>query len=178
MNLPVHNKQPEDNCGACMAGGRREFLRDAAALVAGALVGLGWSPERAHALQLQSIVPLRTSGEEVTYPVPTRDGAVIDKTRDLILARQSTAVYAFSLACPHQRTALKWLGDQGRFQCPKHKSKYRPDGSYISGRATRSMDRFAIRSDGGNVVVTLSKLFREDRDRAAWSAAVVWLGEK
>lgn len=178
MNLPVHNKQAEDECGACLAGDRREFLRDAAALVASALVGLGLSPERAHALQLQTVIPLRMAGEEVTYPVPAGDGAVIDKARDLILARQATAVYAFSLACPHQRTALKWLGDQGRFQCPKHQSKYRPDGSYISGRATRSMDRFAIRSDGGNVVVNLSKLSREDRDRAAWSAAVVWLGEK
>jgi hypothetical protein len=40
------------------------------------------------------------------------------------------------------------------------------------------MDRFAVRRDGGNVVVNLSQLFREDQDRAAWGAAVVWLGEK
>lgn len=178
MNLPVHNRQPEDDCGACMADGRREFLRDAAALVAGALAGLGLSAEHAYALQLQTILPLNTTEEEATYAIPAGDGAVIDKARDLILARHAAEVYAFSLACPHQRAALRWLGDQGRFQCPKHNSRYRPDGSYISGRATRSMDRFAIRSDGGNVVVNLSKLFREDRDRPAWSAAVVRLGEK
>jgi nitrite reductase/ring-hydroxylating ferredoxin subunit len=176
MNLPVHNNPPEDECGAC--GDRRKFLRNAAALVAGALAGLGWSPERGHALQLQTILPLRTTGKEVIYPIPAGDGAMIDKDRDLILARQATAIYAFSLACPHQRAALKWLGDQRRFQCPRHKSKYRPDGSYISGRATRSMDRFAVRRDGGNVLVNLSQLFREDQDRAAWSAAVVWLSEK
>ncbi|CAN5844464.1 MAG: Rieske (2Fe-2S) protein [Gemmatimonadetes bacterium] len=178
MKLPVHNPRSEGGCGACPAGNRREFLRDAAAVVAGALVGLGMAPEGAHALELRTIVPLRTSGEEVIYPIPAGDGVMIDKDRVLILARQATAIYAFSLACPHQRTALRWLGEQGRFQCPKHKSRYRPDGSYISGRATRSMDRFAIRRDGADVVVNLSQLFREDRDRAEWGAAVVWLGEK
>ena len=57
-------------------------------------------------------------------------------------------VYAFNLSCPHQNTALKWQPDDQRFQCPKHKSRYQPDGTFISGRATRGMDRLADPAGG------------------------------
>lgn len=162
-----------DECAGCAGGDRREFLRDAVLTLAGALAGLGLAPERAHTFPVHSATPLFRTGDEITFPIPAQNGATINREHNVIVARYSGAVYAFSLACPHQRAALKWLGDQGRFQCPKHKSKYRPDGSYISGRATRSMDRFFIRRAGSNVVVDLSRLFREDRDQAAWSTALV-----
>ena len=83
------------------------------------------------------------------------------------------SVYAFSLACPHQNTALRWLGRDARFQCPKHKSKYRPDGTFIEGRATRGMDRFPLRREGDGVVVDLARLLKQTDDAAAWAAAVV-----
>jgi hypothetical protein len=53
------------------------------------------------------------------------------------------------------------------------------DGIYLkdSGRATRNMDRFAVRKDGNNVVVNLDKLYQEDEDEAAWKAAFVALTE-
>lgn len=81
--------------------------------------------------------------------------------------------YAFNLSCPHQNTALKWLGDEGRFQCPKHKSRYKPDGVFISGRATRNMDRLAVRREGDTIVVDVDKLCRSDQNAADWAAAVV-----
>jgi Rieske Fe-S protein len=84
-------------------------------------------------------------------------------------------LYAFRLACPHQRTALKWKAKDGRFQCPKHKSKYQPDGTFISGRATRGMDRHAVRRNGNEVVVDLSKVYLQDKDGGGWTAAVVKL---
>lgn len=168
----------DDGCEGCSGGNRRDFLRQAAGLVAGALVGLGLSPESARAFPVEAATPLHATGSEITLPVPAQDGATIHAEQSLILARYAGAVYAFSLACPHQRTALKWLGKDGRFQCPKHKSKYRPDGVYISGRATRSMDRFAIRREGGRVVVDLSRRLREDQDREAWKTAMVPLNEK
>jgi nitrite reductase/ring-hydroxylating ferredoxin subunit len=168
----------EGGCQGCGAGSRRDFLRQAAGVVAGALMGLGLSPERAHSFPVEWATPLHDTGDELTLAIPAEDGATIYKEHSLILARYASAVYAFSLACPHQRTALKWLDRQGRFQCPKHKSKYRPDGVYISGRATRSMDRFALRRQGSSLVVNLSQLFREDQDRAAWNGAVVWLSQK
>ena len=50
-------------------------------------------------------------------------------------------------------------------------------GIYIkdSGRATRGLDRLAIRKDANNVVVNLDKAFQEDDDEAAWKTAFVSL---
>jgi Rieske Fe-S protein len=82
---------------------------------------------------------------------------------------------ASTLACPHQNTALRWIEKDHRFQCPRHHSKYEPDGTFISGRATRSMDRYAIRREGANIVVDFSTLHEQDTDPAGWSAALVHL---
>jgi Rieske Fe-S protein len=112
---------------------------------------------------------LATGG--VSYPLPTADGVLIDKPNEVILARHQGSVYAFALSCPHQNTALRWLAEEGRFQCPKHKSRYQPDGTFISGRATRNMDRLPIRRDGAMVVVDVDHVFESDKDQAAWSAA-------
>ena len=97
----------------------------------------------------------------------------IDRDREIILARNGKLVFAFDLACPHQSTSLRWLQTDQRFQCPKHKSLYSAEGVYLEGRATRSMDRHAIRREGGNVVVDLDRVFEEDQDVAQWKAAFV-----
>jgi len=90
------------------------------------------------------------------------------------------AVYAFALSCPHQNTALKWDERDHGFQCPKHHSKFQPDGAYIpgSGRATRNMDRYAIQMQPSGVTVDLDKVFEEDSDGPQWTAAVVRLDGK
>jgi len=97
------------------------------------------------------------------------------KDQQVILARYRDRLYAFALSCPHQNTALRWLPEEGRFQCPKHKSKYQPDGTFISGRATRGMDRFAIRREGGTVVVDLDVVYEEDKQKDGWLAATISL---
>jgi nitrite reductase/ring-hydroxylating ferredoxin subunit len=123
-----------------------------------------------------AFAPGRPAGaEEAAYPIPPEDGATIDKPREVILVRYEKAVYAFALSCPHQKTPLRWQPDAQRFQCPKHKSRFQPDGSFIDGRATRNMDRYAIRREGDEVLVSLDKLYREDENREAWIAAVVAL---
>jgi Rieske Fe-S protein len=108
-----------------------------------------------------------------SYAIPDADGVYIDHDNDVILVRWERAVYAFNLSCPHQNTALRWNQSEHRFQCPKHKSKYRPDGQFIEGRATRGMDRLAVKRDGNNVVVDLDRMFKQDADPAGWNAAVV-----
>lgn len=161
----------DSDCTDCPLSTRRSFLRDAAAAAAGILLALGATPQGAEAMTLGLMRATRVAGDERTYPLPAADGATIDRDAEVIMVRYQGKVYAFSLSCPHQHTALRWEPDQSRFQCPKHHSKYQPDGVYMSGRATRSMDRFALRRDGGNVVVDTAKLFREDRDAASWKAA-------
>jgi nitrite reductase/ring-hydroxylating ferredoxin subunit len=142
--------------------------------LAGALA-LGVAPTRSFALAVDFASALRRAGEEAVYPIPAQDGATIDREHDVIVVRYQDRVYAFALWCPHQRTALRWEGEERRFRCPKHKSTFQLDGAFMSGRATRALDRFALRRDGDTVVVDLSAVLREDEDGERWTRAVVQL---
>jgi Rieske Fe-S protein len=155
----------------CNLPGRRQFLIDATLALGAVMAALSASPREAAAIPLRLGRALAVAGDEVTYPVPAADGASIDRDNEVILVRWKGGLYAFALSCPHQNTALRWLGSDGRFQCPKHKSTYQPDGTFISGRATRNMDRFALRRDGQNVVVDLATLYKSDKQEALWSEA-------
>jgi Rieske Fe-S protein len=104
------------------------------------------------------------------------NGVQVDRDAEVILVRWDNTVHAFNLSCPHQRTALRWNDGEQRFQCPKHHSQYTPAGEFITGRATRGMDRFAVRLDAGNVIVDVETMYKQDDDPAAWSAAVVRIG--
>ena len=162
------NKEDCSNCTGCS---RRDFLRGAA----GAVVALTAITGSAHGVAMPVFEARGIDGGEdaLRYAVPAADGALIDKDNQVIVLRQGKRAYAFALSCPHQRTMLKWLPDQNRFQCPKHKSKYQPDGKFISGRATRGMDRLAIKLQAGELVVNKSVVFRDDKDAAGWAAAAV-----
>jgi nitrite reductase/ring-hydroxylating ferredoxin subunit len=164
-----------DGCAGCSIGNRRDFLVDTLRAAAAALAAIGTAPNDADAMPLRWVSALASRGQQRSYPMPAADGVQIDKDNDVILARTGKSVYAFSLACPHQNTALRWDAGGNRFQCPKHKSKYRPDGTFIEGRATRSMDRYAVKLAGNAVMVDLDKVYQEDLDLAAWQQAVVTL---
>ena len=161
------------DCNDCPLSSRRDFVRDAAAAVAAAFLTLGAGPRGLSARTLGVTAARLVRGDERTYPLPAEDGASVDRDAEVILVRHQGKVYAFALSCPHQHTALHWEPDKARFQCPKHHSKYQPDGVYVSGRATRSMDRHALRRDAASVVVDLGRLYREDRDADAWKGAFV-----
>ena len=164
---------PVDGCAGCSVGNRRDFLVEALRAGALAMAALGLSPGGADAMPLRFITALSALGEERKYPVPTADGVQIDRDNEVIIARTGTSVYAFSLSCPHQNTVLKWDAAANRFQCPKHKSRYQPDGTFIEGRATRGMDRYAVKLVGSTLVVDLDKVYQEDKDLSDWQHAVV-----
>lgn len=162
---------PAPACGGCELG-RRAFVV-AAGQAAAAMLGVTLLAPLAAAL------PMPTGDEaqdERRYRIPAQDGVAVDEKAGVILARTAGTVYAFNLRCPHKGTALRWQEAAGRFQCPKHKSRYQPDGVFISGRATRSMDRHALRRDGEAIVVDLDRIYREDLDPRAWEAACVRVG--
>ena len=160
-------------CAGCpLVPDRREFLRSVAALAVGA-IALGLPIRSATAKVVSSVAGGRKT---LSYRVPAADGAEIDRDNDVILVRDKNEVYAFNLSCPHQNTALRWNEDVMRFQCPKHHSQYQPDGEFITGRATRNMDRLAIRRDAGNnIIVDPDTMYRSDEDEAQWKAAVIKL---
>lgn len=172
-------------CGGCSLHGapntsaameRREFLR-AGAVALASLGMLGLGARRAEAMPVNEVNALAArSGdrrEEKRYPMPAKDGASIDRDNNVIVARAAGRIYAFSLGCPHQNTSLRWSADDNQFMCPKHKSHYRADGTFIDGRATRDMDRLAVRHDGQMLVVDVDVLYQQDLNTAQWTAAFI-----
>jgi len=176
--MPNDSSPPDaGSCRDCeWTADRREFLRHALLATTGALMAVGLP----RALAAEMIPgPLTTRGDvrgNPSYPIPAQDGVQIDKANQVILVRWKNSVYAFNLSCPHQNTALRWRQDDGRFECPKHHSKYQPDGTFISGRATRAMDRFSISRSGNDVIVNVGAMHKDDADHAGWSTSVVNVG--
>ncbi len=164
-----------DPCRDCRLLERRDFLRGAALMLAAIAAGLGASPATAEALPVTIARARRRTGDEHSYPIPPQDGATIDHDAEIIVVRYQQKLYGFNLSCPHQHTALKWQAEDNQFQCPRHHSRYTPDGTFVSGRATRGMDRFGVRRDGDNFVVDVGKYFRQDQNPAEWGSAFVQL---
>lgn len=164
-----------DNCVSCpLVSSRRDFLRDSAFGVAAVMATFGLA-RSASAMPVSMIKAVARGKTGVTYAIPATDSVQIDRDNEVILARFQNAVYAFNLSCPHQRTALRWNDQDKQFQCPKHHSKYDPKGDFISGRATRGMDRLAIARQGANVVVDVDTMYKEDEDTQQWNSALVKL---
>ncbi len=174
--------QPPDTprtstCDDCVLSlGRRGFLQGIGLASLAVLAGLGVPSQIAIAMTPQPARVRRVlAGGNPTYPIPPVDGVQIDRDQEVILVRWQGAVYAFNLSCPHQRTALRWNAGDAQFQCPKHHSKYRPDGAFVSGRATRGMDRFSVTRSGDEIVVDVGAMHKEDHDQAGWDASVLHL---
>jgi nitrite reductase/ring-hydroxylating ferredoxin subunit len=155
---------------------RREFLR-AAGLAMASLGLLGIGARDAAAMPAVAIAEVvgrdGPTAAEKQYAVPATDSVAIDRDNSVMIARAGGKVYAFSLSCPHQNTALRWNEHDHQFQCPKHHSRYTADGIFIDGRATRSMDRLAVRRVGAELVVDVDALYQADTNPKEWAAAFV-----
>jgi Rieske Fe-S protein len=163
-------------CPACAgADGRRDFLKRAAALVAGAVAGMAGSASPSAALPVALGGPLDASGADLTYPIPATDGATVDRDNAVIIVRFQGKVFAFNLSCPHENAAVRWKPAVSRFECSRHDSRYDMAGVYTSGRATRNMDRFTVKRSGDAIVVDVSRLIQSDTQKAQWEAAAVIL---
>ena len=157
---------------SCESSCRRAFLRQSGCgLVTLALLWLG---ESAVALPV-TMVEATGSDTERRYPIPSTDGVSIDRRTQIILVRYANHVYAMALACPHENAAVKWINKDRRFQCSKHDSQYTPEGIYTTGHATRNLDRFPVRREQNEVVVTVDRVYRSDQNLTAWTSAAVAL---
>lgn len=179
MDVAEHHEDDCHSCPVADAVERRDFLREATARALAALGALALLPADGAAMPFRFVSGSGSRSAKL-YPVPATDGVSIDRQESVIIARFNDRAYAFSLACPHQNTALRWEERNKRFQCPKHKSRYQPDGVFIEGRATRGLDRFAVSREGqaSELHVNLDALYRQDQHRAQWEAAFVPLSEK
>ena len=164
---------PCDSCA--LSASRRDFLRQGGAATMGALLAAGIPTALAAAVPPEIIMALRHVGADPSYPIPARDGVQIDRKEQVILVRWKDAVFAFNLSCPHQNTAVRWNDGNTEFQCPKHHSRYKPDGTFIDGRATRNMDRFSLTRAGDDVVVHVNAMHKNDVDSAGWTSSAIQL---
>jgi nitrite reductase/ring-hydroxylating ferredoxin subunit len=150
---------------------RRQFLQEGGCFAV-TLASLGLGSGQAFALPVGTVSGAG-AGPERRYPIPAADGVDIDRKASVIVVRFSGHAFAFALSCPHQNAAVKWVAKNHRFQCTKHDSEYKPDGVYVTGHATRNLDRFPVRRDGDELVVDLSRVYHSDADAADWAAAMV-----
>lgn len=157
---------------SCALQDRRDFLRQGLMAV-GALAALGATPDRLAALE-HAFATGRRVGEDLRFPIPTADGATVDRANNLIIARFNGEAIAFVLECPHRGENVRWQANNNRFFCPKHESTFQPNGARIEGKADRGMDRYAIRREGNELVVTTTEKIRSTNTEA-WTAAKVTL---
>lgn len=167
---------PSTTCAAHCPIDRGRFLRTTALA---ALAGIGVAEGATRAARAQSIgtvSPTQTHGSVLTYPLPAKEGALIDSAHGVILARVKNEVYALSIVCPHRAvTRLEWLPDANEFHCPKHDAHFQPDGELIDGRPDRAMDRYAVRRTGNALTVDTAAVFQQDAQQVSWNGAVVKL---
>jgi Rieske Fe-S protein len=174
--MPPEDAARESACDTCpLSLDRRRFIQGLGFATLAAMARVGVPLRVALAMTPMPTRAHRLLDGNPSYSIPAADGVQIDRDQEVILVRWQEAVYAFNLSCPHQRTALRWNEGDSQFQCPKHHSKYRPDGTFVSGRATRGMDRFSVSRSGDEIVVDLGAMHKEDQDAAGWAAAVVHL---
>jgi Rieske Fe-S protein len=156
----------------CESSCRRAFLRQSGGgLLTLALLGLG---ENAEVLPVTTVEATGTDTER-RYPIPSADGVSIDRRAQVILVRYANHAFAMALACPHENAAVKWINKDRRFQCSKHDSQYTPEGVYTTGHTTRNLDRFPVRREQDELVVTIDRVYRSDQNLTAWTSAAVAL---
>jgi nitrite reductase/ring-hydroxylating ferredoxin subunit len=183
--MSAHHEGPHDCAGQL---DRRRFLQQASALAVGILASLGGaSPALAQAVREIDALDNGTIDNHAAdgrvvgavirqYPLPSADGAYIDPINEVLIVRWAAHVYAFALACPHRGATLEWQSASHTVICPKHKARFQPDGAHTGGRATRDLDRFGVRVDGGKLTVDLGARLRADTQTVAWREAVVAVG--
>ena len=169
----MSHTHPHQSCQSCGSDpDRRSFIRQVTLFAVGLVAG---SSGLAAADSLPVVVgdAAAKAGDEITYPVPATDGVTIDRENAVIVVRFQGKVMAFNLSCPHQNAAVRWRQADLRFECTKHDSVYTADGTYTSGRATRNMDRFAIKRNGNTIIVNVAQMISSDEQKAAWDKAFV-----
>ncbi|MEX1248719.1 MAG: Rieske 2Fe-2S domain-containing protein [Anaerolineales bacterium] len=66
------------------------------------------------------------------------------------LSNTPGGLLALYKVCPHLGCLYGWNDQEFKFICPCHGSQYEHDGTWISGPAPRSLDRFVIRFEDEN----------------------------
>ncbi len=69
------------------------------------------------------------------------------------LTKEGDAVVALSWKCPHLGCRVPWCDSSQEFECPCHGSIFNRVGERREGPAPRGMDRFAVTTEDGVLVI-------------------------
>lgn len=93
-----------------------------------------------------------TFGTVSDLPSPDVAPANLPKVK-LWMSNNPDGLLALYKVCVHLGCIYAWNDQEFKFICPCHGSQYQHDGTYISGPAPRSLDRFVITIEDENGTV-------------------------
>ena len=71
-------------------------------------------------------------------------GVTFNADRRLFVVRDEDDFHVISGVCTHLGCTVQWRQDERRFDCPCHGSRFREDGTVISGPAPRPLEWYAV----------------------------------
>ena len=71
-------------------------------------------------------------------------GVTFNADRRLFVVRDEDDFHVISSVCTHLGCTVQWRQDVRRFDCPCHGSRFREDGTVISGPAPRPLEWYAV----------------------------------
>ncbi len=94
-----------------------------------------------------------------TFPPPDGDPIPLNEGKFWLVRTADNEILALYRVCTHLGCLYNWQPSEHKFICPCHGTQYQLNGTYITGPAPRSADRFVIMLlDGqGNVVAQTDK---------------------
>src|SRR5690242_17445077 len=91
---------------------------------------------------------------EVLYERNRVDGwrKVTEKSSTWVVKTEDRNVVAYMPACTHLACPYHWEKQANKFVCPCHGSEFALDGKVLMGPASRPLDRFLTKVEGGKVM--------------------------
>ncbi|MBE0409197.1 MAG: Rieske (2Fe-2S) protein [Anaerolineales bacterium] len=78
------------------------------------------------------------------FPPPGEAPVIFPKGKFWLVRTSDNLVVAIYNVCTHLGCLYNWDNQTVRYRCPCHGSEFQLDGTYISGPAPRSLDRFVM----------------------------------
>ena len=96
-------------------------------------------------------------GPEATLPDTAASPQPVTGGKFWLVNTEEEGPVALYMVCTHLGCLYKWEQANNRFECPCHGSKFTREGYFIEGPAPRSLDKFAISIENGEVAVNTGK---------------------
>jgi menaquinol-cytochrome c reductase iron-sulfur subunit len=102
--------------------------------------------------------------EEVFFRRTRSDGWKVtsEKTAAWVIKQPDGRAIAFAPQCTHLGCAYRWDERDGNFLCPCHNSRFSKDGKVLSGPAPRPLDRYAVRTEGNQLLIGAIEPVKKD----------------